>query len=106
VASPDDVPTMPSTPRGPATVDTEAALLREADAALRAGNAGRALAAVNEHAARFPGGVLAEERESERIVVLCALGRTEEARTLAAKFVATRPRSPLLGRVRRSCGLD
>jgi hypothetical protein len=91
-------------PRGPATVDVEAALLRDADAALLAGHPSRALALVEEHASRFPGGVLVEEREAERIVVLCALGRAEEARARGAEFVRAAPRSPQLSRIRRACG--
>jgi hypothetical protein len=101
----DDSETLPRAPRGPSTVDAEAALLRDADAALKAGRAERALALVEEHASRFPGGVLVEEREAERIVVLCALGRTEEARARASQFVRARPRSPLIGRI-RTCGDD
>jgi hypothetical protein len=91
-------------PAGPATVAAEADLLRRADGALKAGNPSLALALLGEHLAKFPNGILIEEREAERIVVLCALGRTDEARAAAAEFRLARPRSPLLGRVRESCG--
>jgi hypothetical protein len=87
-------------------VDAETALLRDADAAVKSGHPARALALVEEHASRFPTGVLVEEREAERIVILCALARTEEARALRARFLGARPRSPLIGRVRESCGGD
>jgi hypothetical protein len=90
-------------PVGPATVAAEAELLRQADAALKAGDAARALALLGEHATRFPNGMLIEEREAERIVVLCALGRTEEARAAASQFLRVRPRSPLSQRIRESC---
>jgi hypothetical protein len=59
---------------------------------------------IDQHRARFPNGTMVEERESERIVVLCALGRTDEARAAASAFLRDRPRSPLAGRVRASCG--
>jgi hypothetical protein len=88
---------------GPTTVAAEAELLREAEATLRAGDAPRALAFVNEHAASFPNGILAEEREAERIAVLCALGRAAQARETAAAFLRDHARSPLTVRVRESC---
>ena len=78
--------------------------VRVADAAMKAGHAPRALALLQEHATRFPNGVLIEEREAERIVVLCALGRTEDARAAASRFLRERPRSPLVRRVHESCG--
>jgi hypothetical protein len=89
---------------GPATLSAEADLLRSADAAARGGNALAALALLDRHRAIFPNGTLVEEREAERIVVLCALGRTDEARVAASVFLRNRPRSPLAGRVRASCG--
>jgi hypothetical protein len=88
---------------GPETVAREASLLRDADAALRAGDAGRALALLDEHTATFPGGVLAQERSAERVIVLCALGRTTEARRAAAAFLIDHPSSPLVSRVRGAC---
>ncbi len=91
-------------PAGPATVAAEAELLRQADGAVKAGQPARALALLDEHAARFPNGILIEEREAERIVVLCALGRTDEARAAASQFLRARPHSPLGRRVRESCG--
>lgn len=90
-------------PPGPATVAAEAELLRRADVALHAGDPARALALLNEHAARFPDGVLHEERSAERIDVLCALGRRTEAREGAAAFLRDHARSPLAVRVRGSC---
>lgn len=84
-------------------VGAEAQLLRDADAALRANDAPRALALLNQHAASFPNGVLVEERTAERVVVLCALGRTAEARDLASRFLEEHRRSPLAERVRGSC---
>jgi hypothetical protein len=85
-------------------VAAEAELLRQADSARKAGDAPRALALIEEHGARFPDGILVQEREAERVVVLCALGRTEEARAAASAFLRVWPRSPLASRVRASCG--
>jgi len=93
----------PQAPAGPATVAAEAELLRQADAARKGGDAARALALVDEHRARFPDGILVQEREAERVVVLCALGRAGDARAAAAVFLSNWPRSPLAGRVREAC---
>jgi hypothetical protein len=89
---------------GPSTVAAEAELLARAGAALKSGDPALALELLDEHAASFPAGVLIEEREAERVVVLCALGRTNAARGEAEKFLRERPRSPMAGRVRGSCG--
>jgi hypothetical protein len=87
----------------PSTLEAETRLLREAEVSLRAGDAQRALALLDEHAARFAGGILQEERAAERILALCALGRTGEARAEVDRFLLERPRSPLADRVRASC---
>lgn len=81
----------------------ETRLVAEAREALRAGEAGRALALLEEHARRFPGGVLAAEREAERVTALCALGRSAEARAHAARFSREHPSSALGARVRAAC---
>ncbi|HEX8791820.1 MAG TPA: tetratricopeptide repeat protein [Polyangiaceae bacterium] len=100
-----DVPA-PTTalPAGPTTLDAEADLLRRADVARKGGDAAGALALLEQHRARYPNGILVEEREAERIVVLCALGRTDEARAAAGRFLRDHPRSPQAARVRASCG--
>jgi hypothetical protein len=82
----------------------ETHLLREANVATRAGDPVRALALLEEHARRFPRGVLGEERDAERVLALCAAGRTAEAHAAAQRFLAARPGSALAGRVRSSCG--
>ena len=94
----------PAAPGGPSTVGAETDLLRQAGDAAKAGRPAIALALLQEHATRFPNGILSEEREAERIVVLCALGRTEDARVAASQFLREHPRSPLARRVRESCG--
>jgi hypothetical protein len=100
------VPPRAAPPSGPTTVATEARLLREADASLRAGDGARALSLLNDHAASFPNGILREERDAERVAVLCALGRTTQARESAATFLRDHARSPLAVRVRSSCAAE
>ena len=102
---------LPLTPRAPlpppssaaGSVAIEAALVRRAEGALRAGDPKGALAIVGEHARRFPTGVLTEERDMERIVALCALGRRDEATTAAAVFTRTWPSSSHAARIREAC---
>jgi outer membrane protein assembly factor BamD (BamD/ComL family) len=94
----------PATISGPATVGAETKLLREAAAALRAGDAARAQALLDEHASSYPGGVMAEERQAEMVSVLCARGQTARAQDAAAAFLRDHPSSPLAARVRASCG--
>jgi hypothetical protein len=114
-ARPVSIGRAPDTSTGPTTTDRAAALpdrslddetraLRSAIADLRDGHADRALAAIDAQESRFPGGALAEERAEARIVTLCALGRNDEARADASRFLRARPRSLLAGRVLASCG--
>ena len=46
---------------------------------------------------------MGEERAAARVVTLCRLGRVDDARAEAARFVRDRPRSPLVERVRSTC---
>jgi hypothetical protein len=85
-------------------VSEELGILLRAQTAMRAGRPEAALAALDEHARRFPLGALAEERSSERVFALCALGRTGEAHVEAARFLSAFPRSPAAARVSASCG--
>jgi outer membrane protein assembly factor BamD (BamD/ComL family) len=87
-------------------IAVETSLVRGADEALRAGDAARALALLEEHARRFPHGILAEERSAERVSALCKLGRIDDARVEANQFLAATPDSPLSTSVRASCGGD
>lgn len=84
----------------------EVAILSRASAELHAGRPAAALAALDEHQRKFPGGVLAQERAAARIQALCALGRTGEARAAIARLARTSPTSPHLARARKACGLD
>jgi hypothetical protein len=71
---------------------SEAELLEQARAALRADPA-RALARANEHARRFPRGVLVQEREVIAIKALRQLGRAADADKRADAFAKAFPGS-------------
>jgi hypothetical protein len=88
---------------GEGSVAAEVALRRRASASLRAGDPRGALAAVSEHARRFPNGALAEERDTERIVALCALGQVDDAQRARGRFERMYPSSSHEGRVRAAC---
>lgn len=74
----------PAPERDPLT--EELLLLRRAQTARRAHRYAGALAALREHARRFPDGTLASERDVARALVLCESGRLEEGRALAVPF--------------------
>jgi len=97
-------PTDSSAVAAPVTVKDEIALISRAHAALTSGDPSGALALLDEHARRFPAGALGEEREATRVLALCALGRTGDARAAATRFFAAFPGGPQAGRVRASCG--
>lgn len=104
-AAPQGVPstaTSTSTPTS-LSLSQETRLVRDANSATRAGDPARALALLDEHARRFPRGVLVEERDAERVLATCAAGRRDEARALASRFLRTYPGSPMSGRVKSSC---
>jgi hypothetical protein len=82
---------LPEKPTPPAQL-SEAELLEQARAALRADPA-RALQRANEHAARFPRGVLVQEREVLAIQALRKLGRSAEADRRAEAFAKAFPGS-------------
>lgn len=90
-------------PANESSLSVETHLVRDATAALQRGDAAGALAALEDHARRFPHGVLAEERDAQRVLALCALGRTSEAKSRASRFAEQHPRSALTGKVRGSC---
>jgi predicted Zn-dependent protease len=82
----------------------EVALLSKAQAALSRGRPQEALEALAEHAARFPRGVLTEERAATRARTLCALGRRQEAEAELKRIERLNPTSAYLARARESCG--
>lgn len=85
------------------TLGQETALLRDAQAAMREGNAAAALQKLDSMASAYPDGVLREERRAARVLALCAAGEVDEARAEAQRFLREAPRSPVAERVRASC---
>jgi hypothetical protein len=88
-------------PEDPLVAETRA--LREAHGALNGGDPSRALALLDEQSTTYTDGKLREERAAARILSLCKLGRVDEARAEAARFLQENPRSPLAARVRGAC---
>jgi hypothetical protein len=84
-------------------LSAETRLLARAQRALHAGDARGALAFVDRHAAMFPHGELAQERDAARVFALCALGQRAEARSAQERFLRTWPGSPLATRVESAC---
>ncbi len=77
----------------------ESRLVGEARDALRRGDATGALAQLEQIQARFPGGVLGQEREALTIEALARSGRRAEASARATAFLQAYPTSVLAGRV-------
>jgi hypothetical protein len=85
--------------------DSEVALLQSAQDALSS-NPPAALSFAARHAARFPQGALAQEREVIAIEALLGLGRRDEARARAARFYRAFPRSAYRPRIEGLLGDD
>ncbi len=79
----------------------EADMLRSALAAPPA----QALALLDDHARQFPRGALAEERDAQRVVTLCQLGRRDEASVSYTRFVTAFPGSIHRARLERTCAV-
>jgi len=92
-------------PPSRSTLADETALLRDAQSALQGGDPKASLERLDVHAARFPNGVLREERMAQRVLALCAAGRLDEARAEADRFLSEAPSSIQAERVRGSCAL-
>ncbi|MBV1861023.1 MAG: sigma-70 family RNA polymerase sigma factor [Nannocystaceae bacterium] len=101
--SPSSVPTPEAEPRAVPGLQAEAALVRDASAALAQGDPKTALTRVAEHRSRFPEGSLSDAATALRIEALCADGRSRQARTEAATLLRETPTSPVAARVRRAC---
>lgn len=87
-APPVKLPEKPTPPAQP----SEAELLEQARAALK-GDPARALQRANEHASRYPRGVLVQEREVLAIQALRQLGRAAEAERRTEAFAKAYPGS-------------
>ena len=81
-------------------------MLTQASAATQRGEVARAEQILHTYDQRFPSGQLAEERAAAGILVLCAAGRTQSARSEARRFVERWPRSPLVARIGSSCAAE
>jgi len=81
-------------PRGLDLLKAESALLTDARAHLRSGNPAAAQASLDRLQARFPNGMLTQEREVLGIEVSNARGDIEGARRRAKAFVKAYPNSP------------
>jgi hypothetical protein len=84
------------------TAGKERELLDRARAAFGRGDLDDAYRTLNTHGARYPKGVLAEEREALAVRTLAGLGRSDEARARARRFEATYPDSVMLPVVRET----
>jgi hypothetical protein len=84
------------------TLARELELVRSATAAVNQQRWADALDALDQHAARFAQGALAQERAGLRALCLCQLGRADGP-TAAARFIRSYPDSPMIERLRASC---
>jgi hypothetical protein len=92
-------------PKASGDIEGEVHLLEDADSALRRGDGAGALAKLNEHASKFPGGALRQEREGMTVVALCQAGRQAEGRAAAERFLTRSSKSALASRIRAACGI-
>ncbi len=76
----------------------EYSLLREARRVVST-NPARAVALTSEHARRFPGGMLTQEREAIAVEALASLGHAGQAQARARRFLSAYPGSPYTTRV-------
>jgi hypothetical protein len=86
-------------------LQAELALLHGAQVAWRAQDAAAALALLEQHRTRYPRSQLGLERDSLQVLVLCELGRRDEAGRLAHAVLARAPHSPLRASIEQSCAL-
>lgn len=85
------------------TLREETRLLREARRALEARHAARSVAFLDQHAERFPHGVLHEERLALRAIALCRLGQHAAAGTMIDELRRLYPSSPQLSPALAAC---
>jgi hypothetical protein len=89
---------------GPAsTLAEETRLLRAAQTARREGNDSFALTLLEEHATRFPSGVLRVERSVTQALALCAQGQAVASNRLREQILREAPSLPASSRIRERC---
>jgi len=93
----------PSSAAAP-TLEDELKAVDEARAAFVGHDPALALERVTSYRRRFPAGHFMDETEALEIQALVALGRKEEARSRAGRFLALHPESPYAQRVRSAVG--
>ncbi len=106
--APPEADPLPATPPAPASLPRPPSIAEElrvvssAQSTLRS-NPVASLRLTDEWAVRFPRGALREEALAVRILALCALGRSAEARDLTAQLLAGYPLTTYAPRVRQAC---
>jgi RNA polymerase sigma-70 factor (ECF subfamily) len=85
-------------------LDSDAALMRRATAALGDGQPAAALALAQRHAKKYPGSRRLQEREALAIRALASLGRRSEAEAHAESFRRAYPQSLLLNAIDSALG--
>ncbi len=85
------------------SIAQETQLMRDAMLALREDHAAEALNLVDRHAREFPSSTISLERSMLRVDALCALGRTEEARSQATALLSSNPSALVQRRIENSC---
>ena len=89
----------------PSELRAEIALVDAARSAVATGADDRALVLLNRYDSSYRAGTFRPEATALRIEALDHLGRTAQARTLAQRFLAAYPESPLADRVARVTGV-
>ena len=95
-----------SRPGAPVDLDAlrrEAALMANAQAALRANSWDQARALLQRHALEFPAGALVDERRLSLITALCSLGQVAAARAEVARIAGEQPGSTLARKANVLC---
>jgi hypothetical protein len=98
------------TQRGSGSVSSDIAqqiaLIDAARVALVGGSAEQALTGVRQYQTRYPKGAFRPEAAAIKIEALVKLGRSDEAKVLAERFLVAHGPSPLADRVARLAGLN
>ncbi len=84
----------------PASIAADLGAIRDAHAALKAGDPARALALTDTISTSSP---VAQERAVVRILAHCAMGSGQD---VASRFLDAHPGSPAAARIRSACGLS
>jgi RNA polymerase sigma-70 factor (ECF subfamily) len=98
------VPDVRAAPPKAASLRDEIELLAAVRAALERGDGAEAMRRLDEH--RTFDRQFAAERRAARVLALCSLGRTEEARAQASAFLHDFPSSVQRAAVERSCAAE